>query len=573
MPFRAPVSEYEFMLRHLVDYDKVAATHKFQDAGLDVVDAILNEAGKMCTEVMSSVQRNGDLHPAVLENGVVRTSPGFAEAYDAIAKGGWISTSADPEYGGMGLPMTVTTAVNEMMSAACLSLQLAPLMTQGQIEALEAHASEQIKALYLPKLISGEWSGTMNLTEPQAGSDVGALSSKAMDNGDGTYAITGQKIYISWGDNDFTENVCHLVLARLPDGPKGTKGISLFLVPKRIPDADGEPGISNTLKVVSLEHKTGLHGSPTAVMQYDAATGWLIGEPHDGMRAMFTMMNNARLGVGGQGIGAAEGAFQHAYAYAEGRKQGRSPIANGTGTILDHADVRRMLATMKAEIFAARAIALANAAAIDLGHATGSKEWSARAAFLTPITKAFGTDIGNEVAHIGVQVHGGMGYVEETGAAQYARDVRVTAIYEGTNGIQAMDLVARKLMDGGDAAFALLDEMQATIEAARDQMSDIAEPVWQASESLREATDWMLKQSDLNNRFAGAQPFLRAWARVLGAYFHLRASLAEGGQGARTKLARFYIGRLLPEHVGLLNAARQGADDIYAFSPEDLLAG
>jgi len=573
MPFRAPVSEYEFMLRHLVDYDKVAATHKFQDAGLDVVDAILNEAGKMCTEVMSRVQRNGDLHPAVLENGVVRTSPGFAEAYDAIAKGGWISTSADPEYGGMGLPMTVTTAVNEMMSAACLSLQLAPLMTQGQIEALEAHASEQIKALYLPKLISGEWSGTMNLTEPQAGSDVGALSSKAMDNGDGTYAITGQKIYISWGDNDFTENVCHLVLARLPDGPKGTKGISLFLVPKRIPDADGKPGISNTLKVVSLEHKTGLHGSPTAVMQYDAATGWLIGEPHDGMRAMFTMMNNARLGVGGQGIGTAEGAFQHAYAYAEGRKQGRSPIANGTGTILDHADVRRMLATMKAEIFAARAIALTNAAAIDLGHATGSKEWSARAAFLTPITKAFGTDIGNEVAHIGVQVHGGMGYVEETGAAQYARDVRVTAIYEGTNGIQAMDLVGRKLMDGGDAAFALLDEMQATIEAARDQMSDIAEPVWQASESLREATDWMLKQSDLNNRFAGAQPFLRAWARVLGAYFHLRASLAEGGQGARTKLARFYIGRLLPEHVGLLNAARQGADDIYAFSPEDLLAG
>ena len=573
MPFRAPVSEYEFMLRHVIDYDKVAATPKFQDAGLDVVDAILNEAGKMCNEVMAPVQRSGDLHPAVLENGIVRTSPGFAGAYDAIAQGGWISTSADPEYGGMGLPMTVTTAVNEMMSAACLSLQLAPLMTQGQIEALEAHADDQIKALYLPKLISGEWTGTMNLTEPQAGSDVGALSSKAVDNGDGTYAITGQKIYISWGDNDFTENVCHLVLARLPDGPKGTKGISLFLVPKRIPDADGRPGVANTLKVVSLEHKTGLHGSPTAVMQYDGATGWLIGEPHDGMRAMFTMMNNARLGVGGQGIGAAEGAFQHAYAYAEGRKQGRSPIADGTGTILDHADVRRMLATMKAEIFAARAIALANAAAIDLGHATGSAEWSARAAFLTPITKAFGTDIGNEVAHIGVQVHGGMGYVEETGAAQYARDVRVTAIYEGTNGIQAMDLVVRKLMDGGDAAYALLDEMQASIEAARDQMSDIAEPVWQSLESLREATDWMLKQSDLNARFAGAQPFLRAWARVLGAYFHLRASLAEGGQGTRTKLARFYVGRLLPEHIGLLHAARQGAEDIYAFSPEDLLAG
>ena len=573
MPFRAPIVEYEFMLRHIVDYEKVTSTEKFQDASLDVVDAILNEAGKMCNEVMAPVQRNGDLHPAVLENGIVRTSPGYAEAYSAISAGGWISTSADPEYGGMGLPMTVTTAVNEMMSAACLSLQLAPLMTQGQIEALEAHADEKIKALYLPKLISGEWTGTMNLTEPQAGSDVGALNSKAVDNGDGTYAITGQKIYISWGDNDFTENVCHLVLARLPDGSKGTKGISLFLVPKRIPDADGTPGIANSLKVVSLEHKMGLHGSPTAVMQYDGATGWLIGEPHDGMRAMFTMMNNARLGVGGQGIGAAEGAFQHAYAYAEGRKQGRSAIPDGTGTILDHADVRRMLVTMKAEIFAARSIALANAVAIDLGHATGSPEWSARAAFLTPITKAFGTDIGNEVAHIGVQVHGGMGYVEETGAAQYARDVRVTAIYEGTNGIQAMDLVARKLMDGGDAAYALLDEMQATIEAARDQLSDIAEPVWQSLESLREATDWMLKQSDLNNRFAGAHPYLRAWARVLGAYFHLRASLAEGGEGARTKLARFYIGRLLPEHIGLLGAARQGAEDIYAFSPEELLAG
>ena len=573
MPFRAPIVEYEFMLRHIVDYEKVTSTKKFQDASLDVVDAILNEAGKMCNEVMAPVQRNGDLHPAVLENGIVRTSPGYAEAYSAISAGGWISTSADPEYGGMGLPMTVTTAVNEMMSAACLSLQLAPLMTQGQIEALEAHADENIKALYLPKLISGEWTGTMNLTEPQAGSDVGALNSKAVDNGDGTYAITGQKIYISWGDNDFTENVCHLVLARLPDGPKGTKGISLFLVPKRIPDADGTPGIANSLKVVSLEHKMGLHGSPTAVMQYDGATGWLIGEPHDGMRAMFTMMNNARLGVGGQGIGAAEGAFQHAYAYAEGRKQGRSAIPDGTGTILDHADVRRMLVTMKAEIFAARSIALANAVAIDLGQATGSAEWSARAAFLTPITKAFGTDIGNEVAHIGVQVHGGMGYVEETGAAQYARDVRVTAIYEGTNGIQAMDLVVRKLMDGGDAAYALLDEMQATIEAARDQLSDIAEPVWQSLESLREATDWMLKQSDLNNRFAGAHSYLRAWARVLGAYFHLRASLAEGGEGARTKLARFYIGRLLPEHIGLLGAARQGAKDIYAFSPEELLAG
>ncbi len=573
MPFRAPVSEYTFLFENVVDYSVLTTTEKFQDATSDMVDAILTEAGRLCEDVMYPVQRNGDIDPARLENGVVRTSKGFAEAYRAIADGGWVSTSASPEYGGMGLPLTVTTAVNEMMAAACLSLQLNPLMTQGQIEALEHHASDEIKSLYLPKLISGEWCGTMNLTEPAAGSDVGALRSKAEPNGDGSYAITGQKIYISWGDNDFSGNVCHLVLARLPDGVPGTKGISLFIVPKYIPDENGNPGVANTLNVVSLEHKMGLHGSPTAVMQYDGARGWLVGEPHDGMRAMFTMMNNARLGVGGQGIGAAEGALQHALAYAEGRKQGRSPIENGTGTIIDHADVRRMLMTMKADVFAARAIALSNAVAIDMSNATGSSEWSARAAFLTPITKAFGTDTGIEVSSMGVQVHGGMGYVEETGAAQYLRDVRVTAIYEGTNGIQAMDLVGRKLMDGGEAANALLDEMQAKIEAARSQLSDLAEPVWQAIESLREGTEWMLEQSNLNDRFAGAVPFLRAFARVLGGYFHLRASLAEGGNGPKTKLARFYIMSLLPEHQGLLMQARQGAAALYELSSDELLAG
>jgi len=573
MPFRAPVSEYTFLFENVVDYSVLTTTEKFQDATSDMVDAILTEAGRLCEDVMYPVQRNGDIDPARLENGVVRTSKGFAEAYRAIADGGWVSTSASPEYGGMGLPLTVTTAVNEMMAAACLSLQLNPLMTQGQIEALEHHASDEIKSLYLPKLISGEWCGTMNLTEPAAGSDVGALRSTAEPNGDGSYAITGQKIYISWGDNDFSGNVCHLVLARLPDGVPGTKGISLFIVPKYIPDENGNPGVANTLNVVSLEHKMGLHGSPTAVMQYDGARGWLVGEPHDGMRAMFTMMNNARLGVGGQGIGAAEGALQHALAYAEGRKQGRSPIENGTGTIIDHADVRRMLMTMKADVFAARAIALSNAVAIDMSNATGSSEWSARAAFLTPITKAFGTDTGIEVSSMGVQVHGGMGYVEETGAAQYLRDVRVTAIYEGTNGIQAMDLVGRKLMDGGEAANALLDEMQAKIEAARSQLSDLAEPVWQAIESLREGTEWMLEQSNLNDRFAGAVPFLRAFARILGGYFHLRASLAEGRNGPKTKLARFYIMSLLPEHQGLLVQARQGAAALYELSSDELLAG
>ena len=412
MPYRAPVEEFNFLFSHVVKLEDVAATERFADATPDMVTAILTEAGRMCEAVLAPLQRNGDLHPARLENGVVRTSPGFDEGYKAIAEGGWVSISASQENGGMGLPMAVTTAVNEMMSGACLSLQLNPLMTQGQIEALENHASDAIRETYLPKLISGEWSGTMNLTEAQAGSDVGALRTRAEPNDDGSYAITGQKIYISWGDNDFTENVCHLVLARLPDGVPGTKGISLFLVPKYIPDENGAPGKANDLKVVSLEHKMGLHGSPTAVMQYDGAKGWLIGKEHDGMRCMFTMMNNARLGVGVQGIGAAEGALQHAMAYAQERSQGKTPLENGTGTIIDHADVRRMLTTMKAETAAARAIALANAVAIDMAHATGKPDWAARAAFLTPITKAFGTDTGIAVSDLGIQVHGGMGYIE-----------------------------------------------------------------------------------------------------------------------------------------------------------------
>ncbi len=568
MPFRAPVEDYLFLFDHVVNLEQVQATERFEEATSDVTRAIITEAGKLSEDVLAPLQRPGDLHPAVLENGVVRTSPGYAEGFQAIAEGGWVGMSADPEYGGMGLPMTLTTAVNEMMAAACLSLQLNPLMCQGQIEALEHHASDELKELYLPKLISGEWTGTMNLTEPQAGSDVGALTSKAEDNGDGTYAVTGQKIYISWGDNDFSENVCHLVLARLPGAPAGTKGISLFLVPKRLPDENGNAGVANTLKVVSLEHKMGLHGSPTCVMQYDRAKGWLVGAEGGGMAAMFTMMNNARLGVGGQGIGVAEGAYQHALDYATTRKQGRTK--GETGMIIDHADVRRMLMSMKADTFAARAIGLSCAVAIDMATATDHDDWRARAALLTPIAKAFGTDVGNEVSHTGIQIHGGMGFVEETGAAQYARDVRVTTIYEGTNGIQAMDLVGRKMMDGGEAAAKLLDEIEAFAEDARDTMPDLAEPVWQASESLRETTEWLVAQ-DAQARFAGSVPYLRAFARVLGGYFHLMAAAADKG-GAREKLARFYIGRLLPEHSALLVHAQTGAEDLYAMSPDELAA-
>ncbi|WP_434617176.1 acyl-CoA dehydrogenase family protein [Tabrizicola sp. M-4] len=567
MPYRAPLADHDFLLSQVLGFDRLAATPRFAEATPETARAVLAEAARLCETTLAPLNRIGDKVGARLENGIVRTPPGFADAYRAIAQGGWIGMAARPENGGMGLPLALGTVVNEMMAGACLALQIGPLLTQGQIEALEHHASDALRATYLPKLISGEWGGTMNLTEPQAGSDVGALRSKAEPLGDGTYAVTGQKIYISWGDADFLPNICHLVLARLPDAAPGTAGISLFLVPKFIPDAAGNPGRRNSLSVVSLEHKLGLHGSPTCVMQYDAAQGWLVGEADRGLAAMFTMMNNARLGVAVQGVGVAEAAFQQALAYAEGRVQGRTPT--GRAPITDHADVRRMLATMRAQVFSARAIALSCAIAIDMAAATGAPEWQARAALLTPIAKAYGTDTGNEVAQLGVQIHGGMGFVEETGAAQFARDVRVTSIYEGTNGIQAMDLTARKMSDGGAAAFALIDEVQAAAESARATHPDLATDVWNAAEALREGTEALLKQ-DLTDRFAGAAPYLRAFALVLGADAHLRAAHVAGG--ARAALARVAIRRLLPAHAAHLAEAREGAAQLYALSPEDLAA-
>jgi len=570
MTYRAPISELKFLFEHVVGAGQVSATERFSEATDDLGDAILAEAAKMAETVLAPLNRSGDLHPARLENGVVRTSPGFADGYRAIAGGGWIGISASPQYGGMGLPMTLATAIGEMMASACLALSLNPLMTQGQIEALQHHATDALKDVYLPKLISGEWCGTMNLTEPQAGSDVGALRSKAEPNGDGTYAVSGQKIFISWGDNDFTSNVCHLVLARLPDGVAGTKGISLFLVPKFLPDDSGAPGAANRLKVVSLEHKLGIHGSPTAVMEYDRATGWLIGAQHAGMKAMFTMMNNARLGVATEGLGVAEAAYQQALAFAQDRRQGKTPVAGSSGAIVDHADVRRMLLTMKAQTSAARAIILSTAVSTDMATATQHAEWSARAAFLTPISKVFGTETGIEVASLGIQVHGGMGYIEETGAAQYLRDARVTAIYEGTNGIQAMDLVGRKLMDGGKAAFAVLHEIGETITAAETRLPDLASYLGSARQELLATTRWMLEQTDINDRFAGAAPFLRAFALVLGGHFLTKAALAEGAEGPRTDLARFFVRQQMIQYGPLCAQAREGAGPLYTLSPEQM---
>ncbi len=551
MTYTAPVKQIEFILNEVVSFPQLAETGVFAEATPETVSAILSEAGKLASEVIAPVNRAGDLTAARLENGKLRSSPGYAEAFRALAEGGWIGVSANPEYGGMGLPQALNMAVMEMVASGCLALQLNPLLTQGQIEALEHHGSDELKALYLPKLISGEWSGTMNLTEPQAGSDVGALTSKAERADDGTYRVTGQKIFITWGDSDVTENVCHLVLARLPDGGAGTRGISLFMVPKLIPDENGNPGVANDLRVVSLEHKLGIHGSPTCVMSFEGAKGWLVGQEHKGMAAMFTMMNAARLGVGVQGVAQAEAALQAATSYATERVQ--------MGPIIRHPDVRRMLAESRAEVFAARTICLACATALDMARATGSEEWAARAALLTPIAKAYGTDVGIRVADTAVQIHGGMGYIEETGAAQYLRDVRITAIYEGTNGIQAMDLVGRKLADGGTAAMTLLDEILDGAKAAQASEPELAHQVWQAAETLREATLELLER-DLPERFSGAVPYLSAFARVLGAAYHALAAM----RGGNAALARVYINRILPHYTGDLAAARAGLADLEA---------
>ncbi|MDQ7775673.1 acyl-CoA dehydrogenase [Paracoccus aminovorans] len=559
MAYQAPVEQIAFILNRIVAFPQLAETETFAEATPETLAAVLSEAGKLATEVIAPVNRAGDLTPARLENGRLRSSPGYAEAFRALAEGGWIGIAANPEYGGMGLPQALNMAVGEMVASGCLALQLNPLLTQGQIEALEHHGSDALKSLYLPKLISGEWSGTMNLTEPQAGSDVGALTTRAERAEDGSYRVTGQKIFITWGDSDVTENVCHLVLARLPDGGKGTRGISLFMVPKFIPDADGNPGVANDLRVVSLEHKLGIHGSPTCVMSFEGAKGWLVGEEHKGMAAMFTMMNCARLGVGVQGVAQAEAALQQAVAYAAERNQ--------MGPIIRHPDVRRMLAESRAEVFAARAICMACAVALDMARATGSEDWAARGALLTPIAKAHGTDVGIRVADTAVQVHGGMGYIEETGAAQYLRDVRITAIYEGTNGIQAMDLVGRKLMDGGAAAMALLDEILDGAKAAQAEEPELANQVWQAAETLREATLELLDR-DLDERFAGAVPYLAAFARVLGGHFHLRAATGGGSKA----LARVYIARILPHFAADLAAARAGLADLQALD-EAVFAG
>ena len=480
----------------------------------------------------------------------------------------------------MGLPVTLQMAVGEMMSSACLALALNPLMTQGQIGALERHGDRAQRGMYLPKLVSGTWTGTMNLTEPQAGSDVGALRCRAEPNDDGSFAISGQKTFISWGDHDLAENICHLVLARLPGSPSGTRGISMFIVPKFLPDPDGRPRVRNALRPVSIEKKLGMHGSPTAMMQFDGATGWLVGEPGRGLAAMFTMMNHARLGVAVQGVGVAESATQAAVAYALERVQGRSEVDGGSGTILDHADVRRMVVQMMTLTRAARAICLDTAISIDMAEATGTDSWAARAAFLTPVAKGFCTDAGSEVADLGIQVHGGAGYIEETGVAQYWRDVRVTRIYEGTNGIQAGDLAGRKLDDGGRAARSLLDEVAATVAAARKMnpgtesgaLERSALALENAMRAVAVATSRLGSKTCGLDRGAGAAAYLRSFALMLGGHYHLKGALSDTASAADRGLAESYCARLLPEATTLADVAGSGSRDLYLLSPAALAA-
>src|SRR4051812_17889799 len=464
MSYRAPVAEMVFAMRHVAGLDRAIAEELHGDLSLDLVETILDEAGKFANEELAPLNRSGDREGLAFKDGAVAMPRGFKEAYRAWTAAGWNALPGPEAYGGQGLPTLLNSACVEMWSSACMSFGLAPLLTMGGVEALAQHGSDELKDRYLAKVVSGEWTATMNLTEPQAGSDLNAIRSRAERSADGSYRITGSKIFITYGEHDLVDNIVHLVLARLPDAPPGTRGISLFLVPKLLPE-----GTRNDVRCHSIEHKLGIHASPTCTMVYGdsgGATGFLIGEENRGMACMFTMMNQARLSVALQGVAIAERATQQALAYARERRQGRAYGApTGSSPIITHPDVKRMLLTMRALTRAARAISYATAVAIDRAQRSpdGAARSAAhdRASLLTPIAKAFSTDIGNEVASLGVQVHGGMGYVEETGAAQHYRDARITPIYEGTNGIQAIDLVMRKLpLAGGGAVRAYLGEIR-----------------------------------------------------------------------------------------------------------------
>ncbi|HTQ14184.1 MAG TPA: acyl-CoA dehydrogenase [Rhizomicrobium sp.] len=571
MTYRAPLRDTVFSLYDVAGFARVAELERFAGSDRSTVTAVLEGAGNFAAGVLAPLNRAGDRQGARFENGRVFAAPGFADAYRRYVADGWSGLAADADQGGQGLPRAVALAAFGFVHAANMSFGLCPMLTEAAVHCLAAHGSAAQKALYLPRLVSGEWTGTMNLTEAQAGSDLALVRCRAEPDGNGRYRLTGQKIFITWGDHDCADNIVHLVLARLPDAPAGVKGISLFLAPKFLSGENGKPGAANALRPLSIEHKLGIHGSPTCVMAYEGATAELIGEPGQGLPQMFTMMNAARLNVGMQGVGIAERAYQQALAFALERRQGRSPWSDDRpARIFDLPDVRRMLVLMKAKIEAARAICLATAVAADLAeHAPGDAAREAarlREELLVPIAKAWSTDVGVEAASLGVQVHGGMGFIEETGAAQHYRDARIAPIYEGTNGIQALDLVGRKLSLANGAAMAqLLADMRATLADA--QSSAIADPFRRGIDALDQATQMLLRMKGTPDALAAAAPYLTLAGNVIGGWMHAKAARADG---ARTHLAEFYAAHVLAPSQGLLAAVESGAGPLSGITPDAL---
>ena len=577
----APLREIKFTLDHIADLETLSKLDGYEHAERDVVFSILDEAARFVQEVIAPLDRIGDVEGAQLVDNEVVTPTGFKDAYDAYTAAGWGGVDFPAEWGGHEMPKVVGMAFEEMLTEACFAFSLCPLLTYGAIDALVAHGSDQQKAEYLPNLISGRWAATMNLTEPHAGSDVGALSTKAEPRADGSYAISGTKIFITYGDHDLAENVIHLVLARTPDGPVGTRGISMFIVPKYLPESDGSQGARNDVKAVSLEHKLGIHGSPTCVMSFGedqgGATGWILGDENQGMRNMFTMMNSARISVGLQGLTNSERSYQQAAVFARERLQGRAIGADTDSPIIEHPDVRRMLVTMRSNVSAMRSLLYRTAMHEDLAthsEAADDRAWHQNCvALLTPVVKTWCSDLGVRMTSMGIQVHGGAGFIEETGAAQLYRDVRITPIYEGTNGIQAIDLVLRKLpLEGGAFVRQFISKMgDATGRLAAAGHLVESEAFGVALATLTTATDWILENQDsTNDVLAGATPYCTMFGIVAGGWMMAESMLAAPDDPEKNTEARFYLLQLLPEAAGLLASVTATASDLFAIDAESL---
>ena len=570
-------------LNDVAGLSELSAAGVFGDLSDDVVAAVLEEAGKFAATVIAPMNHDGDQHGCTLDTDThaVATAPGWQAAYQQWREAGWASLPCDEAHGGQGLPTMVSLAVQELWNTASNAYGIGTLLTQGAVEAIAAHGSQHLKQLYLPKMVSGEWTGTMNLTEAQSGSDLSGVRSQAKPLDDGSYAITGTKIFITYGEHDLTENIIHLVLAREAGAPDGIRGISLFLVPKFLPDDAGNPGARNDVKCIGLEHKLGIHASPTCTMRFGddgGAIGWLVGEPGCGLNCMFTMMNNARLHVGMQGVAIAERAYQQALAYAHERRQGRNKGDAQAMPIIEHPDVRRMLMDMKARTQAARSICFLTARAIDLSRSAVSAEERAHnadlAALLTPVAKAFSTDVGVEVASEGVQVHGGMGYIEETGAAQHLRDARITPIYEGTNGIQALDLVTRKVcLQGGQTIASLIADMRETAAALGSDADALGEAITSLEAVSDLVSSWLADGDE--RAIAAATPYLRLFGLTLGGFGLARAALAARGRNApqaaaNAALFAYFSAMQLPQVAALATMVRGGSQAVLAVTPDVL---